>query len=49
MFRFEIPLVEKEGEEKPKPLVFEIHGAQFQTRAPDRANRKFKMRYSMDI
>ena len=27
---------------KKKPLVFELHGNQFQVRAADRANKKFK-------
>jgi ribonuclease P protein subunit POP4 len=48
VFRFEIPVDPKEGEEK-KPLVFEIFGEQFQTRAPDRANKKFRMHYQSDI
>ena len=29
------------------PLVFELHGSQFENRAPDRATKKFKQR-SMD-
>jgi ribonuclease P protein subunit POP4 len=49
MFRFEIPLVSEQGEEAPRPLLFEINGEQFQTRAPDRANRKFRMHYQPDI
>ncbi|SMY25903.1 unnamed protein product [Zymoseptoria tritici ST99CH_1A5] len=52
VFRFEVPLVEegKSGEVgKRKPLVFELHGNQFQTRAPDRANRKFKMHIDLDL
>ena len=28
--------------ENPKELVFELHGSQFQNRAVDRANKKFK-------
>jgi ribonuclease P protein subunit POP4 len=48
MFRFEIPLAGKHGEE-PRPLLFEINGEQFQTRAPDRANRKFRMHYQPDV
>jgi ribonuclease P protein subunit POP4 len=40
VFGFEIPLV-GEG----KPLRFEIMGEQFQTRAPDRANKKFRLHY----
>ncbi|KAH8728746.1 Rof/RNase P-like protein [Phaeosphaeriaceae sp. PMI808] len=49
VFRFELPLPVKEGEDEPKPLVFEIFGQQFQTRAPDRANKKFRMHYQPDI
>ncbi|KAF2129548.1 RNase P/MRP, p29 subunit [Dothidotthia symphoricarpi CBS 119687] len=49
VFRFEIPLLGKDGGDVPKPLVFEIFGEQFQTRAPDRANRKFRMHYQPDI
>jgi ribonuclease P protein subunit POP4 len=49
LFRFEIPLPVKEGENELKPLVFEIFGEQFQTRAPDRANKKFRIHYQPDI
>ena len=52
MFRFEIslPANESENEVDPaKPLVFEIMGEQFQHRAPDRANRKYKMHYQPDL
>lgn len=28
----------------PKPLVFELHGSQFENRPVDRANKKFKWR-----
>jgi ribonuclease P protein subunit POP4 len=28
--------------EVTRPLVFELHGSQFENRAPDRANKKFK-------
>lgn len=28
----------------PGPLVFELHGSQFETRPVDRANKKFKWR-----
>lgn len=45
VFRFEVPF-EEEGK---KPLVFEIHGNQFEARAPDRANRKFKMHIDLDL
>jgi len=49
VFRFEVSMPAKEGEEVPKPLVFEIAGEQWQTRAADRANKKVKMHYSMDL
>ncbi|KAH7068847.1 Rof/RNase P-like protein [Paraphoma chrysanthemicola] len=49
VFRFEVPVLAKDGEDAPKPLVFEINGEQFQTRAPDRANKKFRMHYQPDI
>jgi len=35
---------EGETKEPQKPLVFEIHGNQFENRAADRANKKFKWR-----
>lgn len=57
VFRVEIPWAEaevKEGEingkaEEKKPLVFEILGESFQNRAPDRANKKFKMHLPPDL
>ncbi|KAF2273592.1 ribonuclease-like protein P complex subunit Pop4 [Westerdykella ornata] len=49
MFRFEIPVPSAEGSEPLKPLVFEILGQHFQHRAPDRANRKYKMHYMPDL
>ncbi|KAH9874678.1 hypothetical protein IAQ61_003868 [Plenodomus lingam] len=49
IFRFEITLPVTEGEEEKKPLVFELNGEQFQARAADRANRKFRMHYQPDI
>ncbi|KAK8211830.1 hypothetical protein IWZ01DRAFT_433281 [Phyllosticta capitalensis] len=49
IFRFELPLVEHPAEDGPKPLVFELHGSQFENRAPDRANRKFKQHFSPDL
>lgn len=40
----------KEGEEKEgKDLVFELHGDQFQYRAADRANKKFKPHFRTDL
>jgi ribonuclease P protein subunit POP4 len=49
MFRFEIPLPLKDGKDAQRPLLFEMNGEQFQTRAPDRSNRKFRMHYQPDI
>ena len=49
IFRFEIPLPSAEKEEETRPLVFEIFGEQFQTRAPDRANKKFRLHYQPDL
>ena len=33
---------ERDKKQRKKPLVFEIYGTQFEARAPDRANRKFR-------
>lgn len=55
IFSFEIPFDHEArdndmtDDEKRKPLVFELHGSQFETRAPDRANKKFKMHIDPDI
>ncbi|KAF2735000.1 ribonuclease-like protein P complex subunit Pop4 [Polyplosphaeria fusca] len=49
VFRFEIPVPAEGGAEPPKPLIFEIYGEQFQSRAPDRARKKIKMHYQPDI
>ncbi|KAF9739234.1 hypothetical protein PMIN06_005259 [Paraphaeosphaeria minitans] len=49
IFRFEVPVPSKEGEEEKKPIVFEILGEQFQTRGADRANKKFRIHYQPDI
>ncbi|OAL04156.1 RNase P/MRP, p29 subunit [Phaeosphaeriaceae sp. SRC1lsM3a] len=50
IFRFEIFLPAKEeAGEKRKPLTFELFGEQFQTRAADRANKKFRMHYQPDL
>lgn len=49
MFRFEVSLPANEGDQSPRPLAFDILGEQFQTRAPDRANKKFRMHYQPDI
>lgn len=48
IFRFEIPLGSETGGEK-KNLVFELHGSQFENRAPDRANKKFKQHVMPDL
>lgn len=54
IFRFTVPLPtgaagaaegeRKDGAEEAKPLVFELHGSQFENRPVDRANKKFKWR-----
>ncbi|KAJ5897788.1 hypothetical protein N7504_008076 [Penicillium tannophilum] len=53
VFRFTVPFpsstpVEsaegQQSQQGPKPLVFELHGSQFENRATDRANKKFKWR-----
>ncbi|KAI8942722.1 hypothetical protein NX059_000770 [Plenodomus lindquistii] len=49
IFRFEISLPVIPGKEPRKPLVLELNGEQFQARAADRANRKFRMHYQPDI
>ncbi|OJD29872.1 ribonuclease p complex subunit [Diplodia corticola] len=52
VFRFEIPLGTGGGEglgEEPRNLVFELHGSQFENRAPDRANKKFKQHAMVDL
>lgn len=53
VFRFEVPFeptekADGEGEAR-KPLVFEIHGSQFESRAPDRANKKFRLHLDPDL
>ncbi|KAL6710369.1 hypothetical protein ACN47E_009315 [Coniothyrium glycines] len=48
VFHFEVDMLEKDGQPQ-KPLIFEIFGEQFQTRAADRANRKFRMHYQPDL
>lgn len=51
IFRFEVPgpegeeagiSLEKETRPAQQTLVFELHGNQFEMRAADRANKKFK-------
>lgn len=48
VFRFQVPLPLDVGpdftntEKSVQDLVFEIHGSQFEVRAFDRANKKFK-------
>ncbi|KAL1954379.1 hypothetical protein VTO42DRAFT_1245 [Malbranchea cinnamomea] len=51
VFRFELPLPDGKDQgvydnetSKRRNLVFEIHGSQFEVRASDRANKKFKWR-----
>ncbi|KAK4963985.1 hypothetical protein LTR28_004198 [Elasticomyces elasticus] len=53
VFRFELPLPITAEDVKgpvtpPKPLVFELNGSQFENRAVDRANKKFKPHYNTD-
>ncbi|KAF3043110.1 hypothetical protein E8E11_008453 [Didymella keratinophila] len=47
IFAFNIPVAAeaKNKEQTPRPLEFEIMGEMFQTRAPDRANKKFRLHY----
>ncbi|KAK6438804.1 hypothetical protein LTR95_004986 [Oleoguttula sp. CCFEE 5521] len=49
VFRIDVPFEGKEGEVKRKPLVFEVLGEQFQHRATDRANRKFRWHADPDL
>ena len=55
VFRFEVPFEPRlaEGDaqqaEVTKPLIFEIHGGQFESRAPDRANKKFRWHLDPDL
>lgn len=58
VFQFEVPLVdETEGEaevdgkekKRPKPFVFELYGHFFQTRAPERASKKFVLHLHPDL
>lgn len=45
VFRLKVPF-EEEGK---RPLEFEILGSMFEQRAPDRANKKFRMHLSSDL
>jgi ribonuclease P protein subunit POP4 len=50
VFRFELPLEKPAGEEEiKKPLIFDIMGSRFEQRAPDRANKKFRMHLDPDM
>ena len=60
IFRFEIPQpgsTESQIEEETAkevtgdvpPLAFELHGSQFEVRAPDRATKKFKQKHMKNI
>ncbi|KAF2725673.1 RNase P/MRP, p29 subunit [Polychaeton citri CBS 116435] len=54
VFRFEVPFAvsskqTEQQSEPPKPFCFEIHGSSFEVRAPDRANKKFKMHHNPDL
>ncbi|EME80186.1 uncharacterized protein MYCFIDRAFT_211990 [Pseudocercospora fijiensis CIRAD86] len=48
IFKFQVPLEEGDVSGK-QPLVFEIHGDQFRSRAPDRAAKKFKPHINPDL
>lgn len=45
MFRFQVPL----EDEAKRPLEFEILGSMFEQRAPDRANKKFRLHLVGDL
>lgn len=45
VFRFQVPL----EDESKRPLEFEILGSMFEQRAPDRANKKFRMHLVGDM
>lgn len=51
VFRFEVPFEGNCAGETAdgKPLVFEIYGSQFEARAPDRANKKFRSHLEPDL
>jgi ribonuclease P protein subunit POP4 len=51
VFRFELPFqsVEEDVATMKRPLIFEIYGSQFETRAPDRANKKFRLHLDKDL
>ncbi|KAF2240133.1 putative ribonuclease P complex subunit Pop4 [Viridothelium virens] len=54
IFRFEVPLpsvTTSDGQESTQspPLVFELHGSQFETSAPGRAMKKFKIHVDPDL
>lgn len=54
IFRFELHLLPEQAEQASseqlrKPIIFEIHGSQMQARAPDRANKKFRMHIDPDL
>lgn len=49
VFSITIPLPARDGEEAPKPLELELFGEMLQTRAADRANKKFRMHYQPDL
>ena len=58
VFRFEVPFEERKDSEQREgadsqplriPLVFNLYGNQFEARASDRANRKFRWHYDPDL
>ena len=52
IFQLELSMDQNEDEpaaDHATPLVFEIYGNQLQTRAPDRANKKFRWHHDPDL
>ena len=49
VFKFEVPFEQSSDAEKKKPLIFEMMGSQFENRAPERANKKFKAHFDPDL
>ena len=49
--RAEPPSIESDQKEKPNlpPIVFELHGSQFENRATDRATKKFKQKNPINL
>ncbi|GAB7338865.1 hypothetical protein MBLNU457_5551t1 [Dothideomycetes sp. NU457] len=49
LFRFQLPLPDSDDSTGKRALVFELHGSQFENRAPERANKKFKQHIDPDL